>query len=74
MVTTDRTGGILLIIGSVVFLIGAAIGVPGVFTQSDSQVRLQMLAECLRAWQIAQPLYGVGPGIAAGRRYSRRRL
>jgi hypothetical protein len=54
-----------LIVGSTVFGIGAAIGVPGVFTQRDPQVRLRMLTERLRAWQIAQPLYGAGPVIAA---------
>lgn len=65
MVTTERTGGILLIVGSVVFLVGAAVGVPRVFTQRDPQLRLRMLTEHLRAWQVAQPLYGAGPGIAA---------
>lgn len=63
--TIERIGGILLIVGSVVFLIGAAVGVPGVFTQRDPQVRLRMLTERLRAWQIAQPLYGAGPVITA---------
>jgi hypothetical protein len=65
VVTTERTGGILLIVGSVVFLVGAAVGVPRVFTQRDPQVRLRMLTERLRAWQVAQPLYGTGPVIAA---------
>ena len=64
--TADRTGGILLIVGSVVFLIGAAVGVPGVFTERDPQERLRMLTEHPRAWQIAQPLYGAGAFIAAG--------
>ena len=54
-----------MIVGSVVFGIGAAVGVPGVFTQRDPQVRLRMLGERLRAWRIAQPLYGVGPLVAA---------
>ncbi len=63
--TTERIGAILLIVGSAVFLIGAAVGVPGVFTQRDPRVRLRMLTERLRAWQVAQPLYGVGPLIAA---------
>ncbi len=63
--TTERTGGALLILGSVVFLVGAAVGVPGVFTERDPQVRLRMLASRLRAWQIAQPLYGAGPVITA---------
>ena len=61
---TERIGGVLLIVGSVVFFVGAAIGVPAVFTQTDPQVRLRMLTERRRAWQVAQPLYGVGPGIA----------
>ena len=61
--TTERIGGILLIVGSLVFGIGAAVGVPGVFTRRDPQVRLHMLTERLGAWQIAQPLYGAGPVI-----------
>lgn len=60
----ERIGGVLLIVGSVVFFLGAAIGVPGVFTRTDPQVRLRMLTERRRAWQVAQPLYGVGPGFA----------
>jgi len=64
-VTSDRTPGILLIIGSLVFGVGAAVGVPGVFTQRDPQARLRMLTERLRSWRIAQPLYGLGPIIAA---------
>jgi hypothetical protein len=64
-VSADRVGGILLIVGSAVFLIGAAVGVPRVFTERDPQVRLHMLTERLRAWQIAQPLYGAGALIAA---------
>lgn len=63
--TTDRTAGILLVVGSVVFGVGAAIGVPGVFTQPDPQTRLRMLTERLGSWRVAQPLYGLGPMIAA---------
>jgi hypothetical protein len=58
-------GGILLITGSVVFLVGAAIGVPGVFMESDAHERLRMLNEHLTMWRIAQPLYGLGAMIAA---------
>ncbi|HWO81424.1 hypothetical protein [Gaiella sp.] len=36
--TAERAGGVLLIVGSAVFFVGAAIGVPGVFTQTDPQV------------------------------------
>ena len=63
--TIDRTAGIVMIVGSTVFMIGAAVGVPGVFTQRDPQVRLRLLTERRRAWRIAQPLYGLGSLIAA---------
>jgi hypothetical protein len=59
------TGGTLLIAGSVVFFVGAALGVPGVFTESDPQERLRMLTQRRRAWQLAQPLYALGPLLCA---------
>jgi hypothetical protein len=65
LVTRDHTAGILLIVGSVIFLVGAAVGVPRVFTEPDPQARLRLLTEHLVAWRIAQPLYGLGPLIAA---------
>lgn len=63
--TAHHTSGILLIVGSLVFMIGAAVGVPGVFTQRDPQTRLRMVTEQRRSWRIAQPLYGLGAIIAA---------
>jgi hypothetical protein len=63
--TGDRTAGLLLIVGSVVFLVGAAVGVPRVFTEPDPQARLRLLTEHLGAWRAAQPLYGLGPILAA---------
>ncbi len=63
--SSDRAGAILLIVGSAVFLIGAAVGVPRVFTERDPVVRLRMLRERSRAWRLAQPLYGAGAFIAA---------
>lgn len=41
--TSARMAGVLLIAGSVIFYAGAAIGVPGVFTEPDLQQRLRML-------------------------------
>jgi hypothetical protein len=64
-VSADHTAGVLLVTGSVVFLVGAAVGVPAVFTQRDPEVRLRMLTERLGSWRVAQPLYGLGPMIAA---------
>jgi hypothetical protein len=64
-VTRDHTPGILLVVGSVVFLVGAAVGVPAVFTEPDPQARLRMLTGHLGMWRAAQPLYGLGPVIVA---------
>lgn len=63
--TGDRTPGLLLVAGSVVFLVGAAVGVPKVFTEPDPQARLRLLTEHLGMWRAAQPLYGLGPVVAA---------
>jgi hypothetical protein len=54
----------LLIVGSVVFMVGAAVGVPKVFTEPDPQTRLRLLTEHPDAWRAAQPLGGLGALIA----------
>jgi hypothetical protein len=64
-VNTDQTAGLLLIIGSVVVLAGAAVGVPQVFIERDPRARLRLLQKRLGSWRMAQPLYGLGPIIAA---------
>jgi hypothetical protein len=56
---------VLLIGGSVVFLAGAAIGVPRVFMEPDPDARLRLLRARPRAWRWAQPLYAGGPLLAA---------
>lgn len=65
VVDAGRVGGLLLTTGSTVFLLGAAIGVPGVFMESDPQAKLRMLERHLRIWRAAQPLYALGPVVAA---------
>ncbi len=57
--------GALLIAGAVVFLVGAAIGVPRVFLVTDPQERLRMLTARLGLWRSAQPLYGLGAILSA---------
>lgn len=63
--STTQASGLLLVVGSLVFFVGAAIGVPGVFTQSDPDVRVRMLEARVRSWVAAQPLYGSGAMICA---------
>jgi hypothetical protein len=63
------TAGWLLIAGSIIFLVGAAIGVPRIWTEPDPQVRLRLLREGRVIWVVAQPLYGLGAlvaGVGAG--------
>jgi hypothetical protein len=60
-----RAAGALLIAGSLIFLTGAALGVPSVFTEPDAERRLRLLEHNLGRWRAAQPLYALGPAIAA---------
>lgn len=59
------SGSVWLIVGSVVFLVGAAIGVPKVFMTADRDERLRLLEDHLGWWRAAQFGYGVGPSIAS---------
>jgi hypothetical protein len=62
---TSMTSGVLMVSGSVLFLVGAGIAVPRVFTEPDSEQRLRMLAERLWWWRLGQPLYALGALVAA---------
>jgi hypothetical protein len=59
------TAGVLMITGSVVFLAGAAIAVPRVFTVPDSQSRVRLLEEHRMLWRLGQPGYALGALLAA---------
>jgi hypothetical protein len=59
------TATMLVVSGSAIFLVGAAIGVPRVFTERDPATKLRMLEERLTWWRAAQPLYAGGPLVAA---------
>ena len=61
---TVQTAGVLFIVGSAVFLFGAGIGVPRVFTEPDPHTRLRMLEKRPVLWRVAQPFYGLGAIIA----------
>ena len=63
--TPHRIAAVLTIGGSAVFLLGAAIGVPTVFTQRDPDTRHRLLQTSLTRWRIAQPLYALGPLLVA---------
>lgn len=58
-------GWVLVVAGSVVFLLGAAIGVPRVFTTADPQERADLLAANVVRWRSAQVPYAAGPLLVA---------
>ena len=65
----EETSAVLLVVGSIVFGIGASIGVPSVFNTADREVRRELLDRHRTRWQLAQPLYALGPlvaGVAVG--------
>ena len=62
----DATAAAVLVLaGSAIFLVGAGIGVPRVFTEPNVAERVRMLDNNLAQWRIAQPLYAIGPLVAA---------
>ena len=63
--TPEQIAGGLLIAGSTGFGLGAAIGVPRVFTAPDAEGRLRMLELHRGLWRTAQPLYGAGAVVTS---------
>jgi hydrogenase/urease accessory protein HupE len=63
--TPHRLAAVLLVGGSATFLLGAAIGVPTVFTNREPAARLRLLDDNATRWRAAQPLYGLGPLLVA---------
>jgi hypothetical protein len=63
--TTVETARVLLILGSTLFLLGAAIGVPRVWSEQDPQARQRLLEEHRGIWRVSQPFYAGGAVIAA---------
>ncbi len=61
----EETSAVLLVVGSTVFGIGASLGVPSVFTTSNRETRRELLARHRKRWQLAQPLYALGPLVTS---------
>ncbi len=51
--------------GSALFLVGASIAVPRVFTEPDHERKLRMLETGLVRWRLGQPLYAAGTLVAS---------
>ena len=61
----STTAGMLMLAGAALFFVGAAIGVPRVFTEPDRDEKVRMLAEGVVWWRVSQPFYAVGALLAA---------
>jgi len=59
-----QIAGVLFIAGSTIFIFGAGIGVPRIWTEPDPHARLRILEERRTMWRIAQPFYGLGAIVA----------
>lgn len=56
----------LVLAGSALFLVGASIAVPRVFTEPDREQKLRRLETGLVRWRAGQPLYAAGALVASG--------
>ena len=63
--TTERVSGIVLLVGSLLFLIAAFLPISWVFAEHAPEKELEMIDAGLAAWKLAQILFGSGAIVAA---------
>ncbi len=61
----EYIGGILIIGGFIIFWAGNIYSPPGIYQESDNQVRLEMVEQYKTRWVISQAGGGVGIGVIA---------
>jgi len=63
--TAERISGLLLLMGSALFLTGAFLPISWVFGERDPEKKAAMINAAPEAWKLAQFLFGSGAIIAA---------
>src|SRR5215212_1845580 len=63
--STERVAAIVLLVGSVLFIIAAFVPVSQVFAEPSPAAKLEIIASNRAAWNTAQVLFGLGATIAA---------
>ena len=62
---TKRVGAIILLVGSVLFIIAAFMPVSYVFAEPSPAAKLEIITSSPAAWTASQVLFGLGASIAA---------
>src|SRR5829696_6542156 len=62
---SERVAAIILLVGSVLFLIAAFLPVSQVFAEPSPAAKLEIIDSNRTAWTTAQVLFGLGASIAA---------
>jgi hypothetical protein len=63
--STERVAAIILLVGSVLFIIAAFMPVSYVFAEASPVAKLEIIASNRTAWSTSQVLFGLGASIAA---------
>ena len=61
----ERVSGMVLLLGSLIFLIAAFLPISWVFGERDPQKKIEMINAAPGAWRFAQILFGTGATIAS---------
>jgi hypothetical protein len=63
--STERVGAIILVVGTVLFLIAAFVPVSQVFAEPSPAAKLEIIDSNPTAWSTAQAVFGLGGSITA---------
>ena len=63
--STERVAAIILLVGSVLFIIAAFMPVSQVFAEPSQAAKLEIITSNRTAWTASQILFGLGASIAA---------
>ena len=63
--STERVAAIILLVGSILFIIAAFMPVSRVFAEPSQAAKLEIITSNRTAWSASQVLFGLGASIAA---------
>jgi hypothetical protein len=63
--TIERLAGVVLLTGSLLFIVAAFLPISWVFGERDPEKKLEMINAALGSWKFAQVLFGAGAAAAS---------